>query len=462
MSYFADLAQRQQRYEDLALRAMELALKKGASEVKIKVNAGKGIQVSARSGEVENIEFNQMEAMGILVYQDKRKASVSTNDFTGNSLEQAVDAALQLCQYTSQDEFAGLCDKEDLYQREGNSQAPSAQELAMLFEIEEDPDVVVKKAIALEKLGISKIDEYKSQGLKDTDGSFYSADYSVDTIVSSNGFCQSKVESSFSKYMGFIGELNGVIQCGSGGSYGVNPHKEWSDEAVVAEAIEHTLDKLGAKKIKTGKYPVIFRRTANGFMTHCLSGLAGQLIYQNSSYLKDKLGEQVFPEFLTIKENPWAPSELGSCLFDSDGVATRPLTLVEQGVIKEYLLGTYSARKLKMRCNGHNDPLYNTYVTADAAHTGSLEEIMAKVGSGLVVDSLMGQGVNLVNGNYSRGASGFYFENGQRVHAVDEVTIAGNLLDMSKNIAMLGTDIDTRRVVKVGSILLPEVTISGL
>ena len=453
MSFFSEIDQRRAQYEDLAAQTVELALKKGADQAKIKIGTGKGINVSARDGEVENLEFNQMLGMAVRVYRDHHTASVSTNDFSPESIANAIDSALNLCDYTSPDEFAGLCYEADLYQGEVTVQN--------CYALEEDPDAVVKRAIEFEQLGIAKLAQFKDQGLVKSDGSMYSIEYDLDILATSHGFCRSKAESSVSKYIGFVGMRDGVMQTGSSGQSLTNPAKEWSDERLVDEAIERTLGKLGARKVKTGKYNVIFRRAAPGFISSCLSGLAGNLIYQNSSYLKDKLGEQIYPEFITIKEDPWLKDGLCSSAFDSDGVATRPLTLVENGVLKEYLLGTYSARKLNLRCNGHNDSLYNTFVTANAAHTCSLEEMMARAGSGIVIDGLMGQGVNVVNGNYSRGLSGFYFENGQRVHAVDEVTVAGNMLELTRAIALIGSDVDERRYLQVGSILIPEVTISG-
>lgn len=456
MSYFSEIEQHKKYYEELAVKTVERALRKGADQVKVKIGGGKGVTVTARNGEVENIEFNRAQGMGVRVYRDQRCSSVSTNDFSEDSIEKAVDAALNLCNYTSPDEFGGLSDPEDHYKGD--------TKVNVLFELSDDPDAIVKRAIDLEKLGIARIDEFKDQGLTKSDGSVYSVDYDLETIATSNGFCHSKAESTLSKYMGFVGERDGVMQTGSSGLHATTPaaEDEWTDEKVVDEAIERTLSKLGARKVKTGKYNIIFRHVASGFMGTCLGALTGSLIYQNSSYLKDKLNEQIFPTFMTIKEDPWIEGGLGSSIFDSDCVYTRPLTLVENGVLKEFLLGTYSARKLGMRCNGHNDPLYNTFVQADAAYTKSLEQMMQEMGSGIVVDSLMGQGVNLVNGNFSRGASGFYFENGERVHAVHEITVAGNLLDMGLNIAAVGTDIDSRRLIQTGSLLIPDITVSGL
>ena len=453
MSFFSEIEQRRAQYEDLAAKTVEQALKKGAHQVKIKIGAGKGINVSAREGEIENLEFNQMLGMAVRVYRDHHSASVSTNDFSPESIERAIDSALSLSQYTSPDDFAGLCDEADLYQ--------GGVEIKNCYALEEDPDAVVKRAIEFEQLGIAKIPAFKDQGLVKSDGSLYSIEYDLEILATSHGFCRSKAESTVSKYIGFVGARDGVMQTSSSGQTMTNPDQEWSDECLVDEAIERTLGKLGARKVKTGKYNVIFRRAGSGFIASCLSGLTGNLIYHNSSYLKDKLEEQIYPNFISIKEDPWRADGLCSSAFDSDGVATRPLTLVENGVLKEYLLDTYSARKLKMRCNGHNDSLYNTWVTADSTHTCSLEEMMRQAGSGIVIDGLMGQGVNVVNGNYSRGLSGFYFENGERVHAVDEVTVAGNMLDMTRNIALLGLDVDERRFLQVGSILIPEITISG-
>ncbi|MDO4676431.1 MAG: metallopeptidase TldD-related protein [Anaerobiospirillum succiniciproducens] len=454
MSYFAQLPELKKQFEDLAMKAVEIAKSKGADEVRVRISGGKGLDVSSRHCEVENLEFNQMQGMSITVYKDKHCGHANTSDFSIASITDTAESALNLCNYTSRDEFAGLCDANELYQGD--------EDLELLYELEEDPDTLVKRAVDLDKLAVAMVDKNKDKGLKESDGASYSTMYSVRTLATSHGFCKSSVESEYSKYISLVGEQNGVMQR-SGGSYiGINPALEWTDERVADEAVQRTLGKLGASKVKTGKYNIIFSRgAASELMLPFINAISGMLIYQNSSFLKDSLNSQVFPEFLSVKEDPLIKGGIASALFDAEGVATRPLDVVSNGVLKEFFIDTYSGRKLNMKCNGHNDPCYNIFFNPDDEHGGSLEDILKKAGSGIVVHQLMGQGVNIVNGNYSRGVSGYYFENGERVHAVDEITVAGNLKEMYASIAMIGNDRDERRRIQTGSVWIPELTVSG-
>ncbi|MCK0525439.1 MULTISPECIES: metallopeptidase TldD-related protein [unclassified Anaerobiospirillum] len=455
MSYFAQLKQHQQRYEELAVKAVEMARARGADEVRIKISAGKGLDISSRHCEIENIEFNQMQGMGVSVFKDKHAGSATTSDFSEESISAAVDSALNLCEYTSRDECSGLCEDSDLYKGD--------MDLEMLYELEEEPDEIARRAVNLDKMGADSAERLREKGLKESDGSSWGMIYTLRTLATSQGFCRSSIDSDFSKYLSLVGERDGVMQRSAGYYSGINPALEWSDEKVLDEAVTRTLNKLGARKVKTGRYTVILSESAaNSLISNFISAASGMLIYQNSSFLKDMLNERIFPEFLSIYEDPWIKGGIASAAFDSEGVATRPLNIVTDGVLREYFIDSYSARKLKMACNGHNDPCYNLFINADDAHTCSLEEMMKQAGSGLVINTLMGQGVNMVNGNLSRGASGFYFENGERVHAVDEITIAGNLKDIFASIAMIGTDRDERRRIQTGSIMLPEITVSGI
>lgn len=454
MSYFAQLPQLKKQYEDLAMKAVEIARKKGADEVRIKITGGKGLDVSSRHCEVENLEFNQLQAMGVSVYKDKHSGHATTSDFSLESITSTIESALSLCAYTSQDDCAGLCDEADLYKGD--------LDLELCYELEEDADTLIARAIDLDKIAVSKVNELKGQGLKESDGSSYSTMYTVRTMATSHGFCNSTIESDFDKYISLVGERDGVMQRSIGCYIGIDPRKEWSDERVLDEAVDRTISKLGPKQVPTGTYPIILTQgAARELFGPFISGIQGMLIYQNSTFLKDMLNVRIFPEFININEDPLIKGGLASAAFDHEGVATRPLDIVVNGVLKEYLIDSYSARKLKMPCNGHNDPCYNLFINADDEHTCSVEQMLKKVGRGLVINSLMGQGVNIVNGNFSRGASGYFFENGERVHAVDQVTIAGNLKEMYSSIAMVGNDRDERRRFQVGSILLPQMTVSG-
>ncbi len=454
MTYFAHISERQKQYEDLASQVVEMARAMGADEAMVRINGGKGLEVSSRHCEVENLEFNQLQSLGVTVSKGMRNGMAATTDLNLDKLKEVVASALNLCEYTSPDDCSGLCEAELLYKGD--------RDLELCYPYEEDPDTVVKRAIELDRVGTEKVAQFKEQGLRESDGASYYTWYGIDTMASSNGFVGSKITSDCSKDISFIAEKGEEMQRSGSSSISRDYSKLWDDERVVDEAIEHTLEKMGATQVKTGTYNVILTRSAaQSLINPFLNAISGKLLYRNSSFLCESLGKSIFPEFLSIKEDPWVKGGLSSANFDRDGVATKPMDLIKDGVLCNYLLDTYTSRKMKMQNNGHASGSYNLFVIADKAHTLSFEDMLKEAGSGLVVTSLMGQGVNIINGNYSRGASGYYFENGKRVHAVNEVTIAANLKDMFSSIAYVGNDYDERYRIKMGSIMLPNITVSG-
>lgn len=455
MSYFADIDAIKRQHEDLAARTVELARQKGAEEVMVRISEDKGLEVSARtSSEVENVEFNQRHSLSVSVTNGKRNAGASTCDFSWDKISEIVDAAISLSEYSSPDEYSGLCDEELLFKGE--------RDLEQLYPFDEDVDAMVKRVMALVGAAEDEVTKYKDQGLRSCDRGVYSTWYSISTMATSHGFLDTSADSTCSKDLSYIAERDGELQRAGSFSSNCDFAKLWSDERVAAEGAERTVQRLGGRKIPTGSYPVIFtRRAAQTFLSPYLSGVSGRLLHRKSSFLLDSLGTQVFPEFFSLREDPWVKGRAASMNYDEDGVAMKPMMLVEKGKVSAYLLGTYASRKLKMQCNGHASGTSNLFVETDAEHTMDFAELLKKAGRGLVVDSLMGQGVNMVTGNYSRGASGYFFENGERVHAVNEVTIAANLKDMYANIAAFGNDYDERYRIKMGSVLLPDITVSG-
>ena len=453
MTYFAEIAKRRQQYEDLAAQAVEIARKKGADEAAVRISGGKGITVSSRHCEVENLEFNQLQSLSVGVSKGKRNGSASTTDLSLERITETIESALNLCEYTSADECSGLCDAELMFKGE--------RDLKVLFPYEEDADKIVQLAVALDKTGHDVAAQYHEQGLRECERTSYFTWYGIDSMATSHGFLNSTIESDCSKDISFIAEQDGQMQRSGSMSVSRDFAKLWDDAVIAKEGAERTLSKLGATQVKTGTYQVVLTRSAaQSLIGAFLNAISGKRIYRNSSFLVDCMGKDVFPEWLSIKEDPWLPSGLCSFNFDRDGVATFPQDLVSNGKLCTYLLSTYTGRKLKLKSNGHASGTSNLLVLADDAHTKDFDSLLVQAGSGLVIESLMGQGVNLVNGNYSRGASGYYFENGKRVHAVNEITIAGNLKEMFKAIAALGNDYDERYRIKLGSILLPLV-VSG-
>lgn len=455
MSYFSRLNELKQKNEDLAQKATEMAKAKGADEVKVTVFAAKGVDITATHGDIDLVEFNQDQSMTIYVYKEHRSGAATTSDLSDQSIAEAIEAALAISDYTSPDEFSGLCDLDVMYKSQEND-----RKLETIFECIEDPDEIARQVLELERQGTALVQ--KEPLLKATDECGYETAYTIDTIATSHGFLDSSVFSRNEKYIMFVGEHNNVMQRASGYTFHADPNKMWTNEEIIKEACERTLGKLDARKLPTGVYPVILSHDVTGsIISHFKNAIAGSALYRKCSFMTDTLGKQVFPNFLQIRENPWDDRFAGACLFDADCVASRPMDLVKDGVLQEYLLGTYSARKMGMKCNGHNGSGYPVFVTADEAHTRSFEDLLKEVGKGLVINSLIGQGVSIVSGNYSRGAAGYYFEDGVRQYAVDEVTVASNLKDMFTSIALVGNDYDPRVRTQVGSLFIPDMTISG-
>ena len=228
------------------------------------------------------------------------------------------------------------------------------------------------------------------------------------------------------------------------------------------EAYKKTSGKLGAVSVKTGKYNVIFSRSAvQSLLGNFAQAISGNAIYRRGSFLCDFLGKKVMPQYVSLLEDPFIEGSFGAANCDGEGVRVTKNLLVKDGILQDYLLSSYSARKLKMRTNGHSGGIYNWFLNFDKSHTRSFDDLLKEAGEGLVIDELMGQGADLTSGNYSRGAAGYYFKNGKREYAVSEITVAGNLKDMFLNMALIGNDIDKRYKVQTGSILIPKLTVSG-
>ncbi len=452
MSQFeSSLAAEQQRLKELVASAVDKAMKSGADQSHAAVVATRGISVSSRDQDVENIEFNNYHGMEITVYKDHRKGSASTNDLRPDAINEAVASALSIASYADQDPFAGICDP-DL-------QCTEFRDLKDCFPVSSDPDAAVKRVVDLDRLAQKELRD----GIKASDGASFDNSLSIDAIANSNGFCASEVSTSAYMDLTLLGDSDGKMQRGSGYTSNVCLDRLRSPEEILAEAAKKTRDKLGAKPVKTGRYNIIFTpRTAYTLWGHLMSAISGYAQYQKMSFLLGARGKTILPGYLTYHEDPFVEGRFGSYNFDQEGVRTAVFDLVKDGVLQDYLLGSYSARKLGLRSNGHSGRIYNGFVIADEAHTRDYDSLIKETGEGLIVTDLMGQGVDGVSGNYSRGAAGFYFKDGQIVHPVEEVTIAGNLKQMFEGIALVGNDYDERLRIQTGSVMIPEMTVSGI
>ncbi|WAG26217.1 metalloprotease PmbA [Vibrio alginolyticus] len=440
------VAEQRTELEQAVARALKLAsAKSDAAEVAITKSTG--LSVSTRMGEVENVEFNSDGALGITVYRGQRKGSASTSDLSEAAIEQTVIAALDIAHYTSEDPFAGPAPKEYMVQE--------IPELDLFHPDAPDPDYAANVAIAAEKEALN----YNS-AIKQSDGASYDSHYGVKVYGNSHGLLASYASSRHSTSCCVIGVgQNGEMERDY--SYTVARHRDdlWTPETVGRKAAENTVNRLDAQRLKTGQYPIMFAAdVATGLIGHLVMAISGGNLYRKSSFLLDHLGKQVLPEWFNISERPHVLRGLASSPFDSEGVYTQDREIITDGVLATYLLTSYAARKMKMTPTGHAGGIHNWYVKSTGQN---FEQMLKELGTGLLVTEVMGQGVNVVTGDYSRGAAGFWVENGEIQYPVSEITIAGNLKDMFTKIVAVGSDIETRSQIQTGSILLDSMKVAG-
>ncbi|MGB5803448.1 metalloprotease PmbA [Vibrio anguillarum] len=440
------VAQQRIELEAAVAKALEMAaLSSDAAEVAITKSTG--LSVSTRMCEVENVEFNSDGALGITVYRGQRKGSASTSDLSEKAIAQTVAAALDIALYTSEDPYAGPAPKELMVR--------NIPDLDLFHPDEPNPDMAAKIAIAAEEKALAY-----SNKIKQSDGASYDSHYGVKVYGNSHGLLASYASSRHSISCCVIGEgKNGEMERDY--SYTVARHRDdlWSPELVGQQAAEKTISRLDAKKLKTGKVPVMFAAdVATGLIGHLVMAISGGSLYRKSSFLLDKLGEKILPDWFNIAEKPHVLRALASSPFDSEGVFTQDRQIITDGVLSTYLLSSYAARKMKMTPTGHAGGIHNWYVQSTGQN---FEQLLKALGTGLLVTEVMGQGVNAVTGDYSRGAAGFWVENGVIQYPVSEITIAGNLKDMFQQMVAVGSDVETRSQIQTGSILLESMKIAG-
>ncbi|HGS5166883.1 TPA: metalloprotease PmbA [Vibrio harveyi] len=440
------VAEQRTELEQAVSRALEIAAAK-SDAAEVAITKSTGLSVSTRMGDVENVEFNSDGALGITVYRGQRKGSASTSDLSEAAIEQTVLAALDIAQYTSEDPFAGPAPKEYMVKE--------VPDLDLFHPDAPDPDYSAQVAIAAEKEALNY-----SDAIKQSDGASYDSHYGVKVYGNSHGLLASYASSRHSTSCCVIGVgQNGEMERDY--SYTVARHRDdlWSPEMVGRKAAEKTISRLDAQKLKTGKYPVMFAAdVATGLIGHLVMAISGGNLYRKSSFLLDHLGKQVLPEWFNISERPHVLRGLASSPFDSEGVYTQDREIITDGVLATYLLTSYAARKMKMDPTGHAGGIHNWYVKSTGQN---FEQMLKELGTGLLVTETMGQGVNVVTGDYSRGAAGFWVENGEIQYPVSEITIAGNLKDMFNQIVAVGSDVETRSQIQTGSILLDTMKVAG-
>lgn len=425
---------------------LKMALSKGATQAEASMSKVQGIAVSSRMGDVENVEFNNDGGLGISVYVGKHKGSASTADLSKEALALTVAKAVDIARYTSEDPCTGLADEELI--------ATEFPDLDLYHPIELDPQKGIELAIETERAAMAY-----DERITNSDGASYNANLGMRVYGNTHGINAGYPSSRYSLSCMMIGAENGDMQRDYAYTVDRKSHKLQSPLEVGQEAARATVSRLGARKIATGKVPVLLHRdVSSSLFGHYVSAISGGSLYRRSSFLLDKLGQQIFPSWLNIEEKPHLKGALASSSFDAEGVATKDMTIVENGCLAHYLYTTYSARKLGVVSNGHAGGIHN-WIVGDTGQSDA--ELLKQMGTGLMVTELMGQGVNTVTGDYSRGAAGFWVENGVIQYPVHEITIAGNLSDMFANIQAIGAERDVRGGVQTGSVLLGEMRVAG-
>ena len=440
------LKSQEQTLRDAVSFAIETAQKAGAT-AEVGVTKVSGLSVSTRLQEIENVEFTNDGALGISVYLGQQKGNASTSDLSEEAIKNTVEAALAIAKYTSPDDCTGLADKELM--------AFEAPDLALYHGASVDVEQAKKLALEAEKSAL----EYDAK-IVNSNGASFNSHTGVRVYGNTHGMLQSYLSSRYSLSCSVIGgELDQLEN-----DYEYTVSREFdalsSADWVGQNCAKKVIARLNPQKLTTREVPVIFLNdVATGLISHLTGAISGGSLYRKSSFLLDHLGKQVLPDWFQISERPHLLKRLASTPFDSEGVRTQDLEIIQDGVLQTYLLTSYSGRKMGMQSTGHAGGIHNWLVKPNL--TGGLTALLRQMGTGLLVTDVMGQGVNIVTGDYSRGAAGFWVENGEIQYPVAEITIAGQLQDMLKNIVAVADDVEHRSNIQTGSILLDKMKISG-
>lgn len=445
MNITSQIMAQRTRLEQAVSQALSIA-QKGCDSAEVAVSRTTGMSVSTRMGEVENVEFNSDGALGITVYHNQRKGSASSTDLSDEAIARTVQAAIDIAKYTSEDPCSGPADRDLL--------AFEAPDLQLFYPSEVSADQAIDYAANAEKAALSA-----DPRITNTEGGSFNSHYGIRVFGNTLGMLQSYCSSRHSMSACVIAEENGDMERDYAYTIARKLDDLKSAQWVGEECARRTLSRLAPRKLATQKAPVIFApEVATGLFGHLVGAISGTSVYRKSTFLLDSLGKQLLPDWLTIRELPHVIGGLASTPFDSEGVRTEDRLIIENGVLNNWLMTTYAARKLGLKSTGHAGGIHNWHIAGQGL---GFDDMLREMGTGLVVTELMGQGVSGITGDYSRGASGFWVENGEIQYPVSEITIAGNLKDMWANIIATGDDIETRSNIQCGSVWLPEMSIAG-
>src|SRR5580692_6022904 len=437
----------QRDLESIIERALDEARSRGATQAEAAVSQDRGLSVGVRLGEVETLEHQRDRSMGITVYFGQRKGSASTADFSLDAVRATVAKACSIARFTAEDAASGLAEAALM------ARAPVNLDLAHPWNITADRAIEIAKSCEAAALAFDA-------RINNSEGASLATHQGLHVYGNTHGFVGGYPTTSHT--------LSCVVLAGTGEDmqrdYWYSSARDWHEleqaEAIGRESARRTIARLGPRKLSTRRSAVLFvPEIARGLIGHFVAAVRGSSQYRQSSFLLNSVGQQVFPAGFSIAERPHIPKAMGSAPFDDEGVATHDRELVADGILTGYILSSYSARKLGLQTTGNAGGVHNLLVAPTLA--GGLPPLLSRLGTGLLLTELMGQGVNTVTGDYSRGAAGFWVENGAIQYPVAEITIAGNLRSMFLGLAEVGDDIDARGGVRVGSILVQEMTIAG-
>jgi PmbA protein len=440
------LSHSQADLQALVSLAIDEARNLGATDAEAGVSVDTGLSVTARLGEVETLEYQRDRGMGVTVYRGQRKGSASTADLSAKAIRDTVAKAFSIAGFTAADECAGLPEPDTL--------AHDIPDLDLCHPWGIEPDAARDLAVACEAAALAV-----DKRIGNSEGATLSSHQGLRVFGNSLGFLSGFASSIHSLSCVVVAQDNDEMQR----DYWYSSVRDWREledgDSIGKRAAQRALRRLNARKLATTSAPVLFvPELARGLFGHFIGAIRGGSQYRRASFLLDSAGQQIFPSWMKISERPHIPKALGSSPFDSEGVATRDRELIDAGVLGGYVLSTYSARKLGLTTTGNAGGVHNLLV---ASGSEDFDALLRRMDRGLVVTELMGQGINGVTGDYSRGAAGFWVENGALAYPVHEITIAGNLRDMYRQIVAVGSDMDARGGIRTGSVLIDNMTIAG-
>lgn len=425
---------------------LDEAVKQGASAAEAGLSQEDGLSVSVRLGDVETIEHHCSQGLGVTVYFGQRKGSASSTDLSPDSIKETVAAACSIARYTSEDEYAGLPDKELL--------ATEFPDLDLYHPWNIGADDAIALALECENAA-----RFYHRDIRNSEGASVNTHQGIRVMGNTLGFLQGHASTRHSLSCSILAQRGDSMQRDYWYTVARDARNLEPAADVGTKAAERALRRLQARSLSPRQCPVLYcAEIASGLLGSFAGAISGGNLYRKSSFLLDALDTQVFPDFVRIHEQPLLKGALGSSAYDAEGVATQTRDIVSNGILRGYVLSTYSARKLGLRSTGNAGGVHN--LTID---TGELDfqGMLKRLDTGLLVTELMGQGVNMVTGDYSRGAAGFWVERGEIQYPVEEITIAGNLKDMLRNIVAVGNDVDYRGNIRIGSILVERMSIAG-